>query len=88
MEMSVVYSVTIVIVKWWLWRTLKWVWLKPKMLESYLRGQGLPGTPYTPLVGDLRNFRSEPINLTDDIIPRVMPAALNMLQTHGMFFPN
>ncbi|EOA32211.1 hypothetical protein CARUB_v10015468mg [Capsella rubella] len=93
MEMSVLYySITIVFVLWWTWKTVMWVWLKPKMLECFLRGQGLPGTPYTPLVGDLRNFRvllkarSKPINLTDDIIPRVMPVTLNMLQTHGRTF--
>ncbi|CAH2053695.1 unnamed protein product [Thlaspi arvense] len=84
--------VTISLVMWWTWKTLKWVWLKPKMLELYLRGQGLPGTPYTPLVGDFRNFRvlmkarTKPINLTDDIIPRVMPVTLHMLQTHGRTF--
>ncbi|ESQ48509.1 hypothetical protein EUTSA_v10022214mg [Eutrema salsugineum] len=93
MEMFVVYYITVTIVMWWTWRTLKWVWLKPKMLECYLRAQGLPGTPYTPLVGDMRNFRvlmkarSKPINLlTEDIIPRVMPVTLNMLQTHGRTF--
>ncbi|KAL0676208.1 hypothetical protein Bca4012_004189 [Brassica carinata] len=63
------------------------------MLESYLRRQGLSGTPYTPLVGDLKkNFtmtmeaRSKPIKLTDDISTRVMPYILQMLKTHGRTF--
>ncbi|XP_010542332.1 PREDICTED: cytochrome P450 72A13-like [Tarenaya hassleriana] len=77
----------------WIWRFLKWVWLKPKILESRLRRQGLVGTHYTPLVGDVRrNFsmikeaRSKPINLTDDITPRVLPFPLTMLKTHGKTF--
>nr|QAV52439.1 cytochrome P450 monooxygenase 72A553 [Barbarea vulgaris subsp. arcuata] len=93
MEISVVsvtVSVAIVVVSWWVWRTLNWVWFKPKKLESYLRRQGLAGTPYTPLVGDLkRNFsmlteaRSKPLKLTDDITPRVVPYPLKMLKTYG-----
>ncbi|KAF8110479.1 hypothetical protein N665_0083s0042 [Sinapis alba] len=93
MEISVALvtvSVAIVVVSWWTWRTLKWVWFKPKMLESYLRSQGLPGSPYTPLVGDLkRTFsmameaRSKPIKVTDDISTRVVPFPYEMLKTHG-----
>uniref|UniRef100_A0A1J3HFG7 Cytochrome P450 72A15 n=1 Tax=Noccaea caerulescens TaxID=107243 RepID=A0A1J3HFG7_NOCCA len=87
---SVTVSIAIALVSWWVWRTLNWVWFKPKMLESYLRRQGLAGNPYTPLVGDLkRGFnmtmeaRSKPIKLTDDIQPRVVPYPLQMLKTHG-----
>ncbi|EFH59147.1 CYP72A15 [Arabidopsis lyrata subsp. lyrata] len=90
---SVTISVAIAVVSWWIWRTLQWVWFKPKMLESYLRRQGLVGTPYTPLVGDLkRNFsmlaeaRSKPINLTDDITPRIVPYPLQMFKTYGRTF--
>ncbi|CAA7038118.1 unnamed protein product [Microthlaspi erraticum] len=90
---SVTVSIAIALVSWWVWRTLNWVWFKPKMLESYLRRQGLSGTPYTPLVGDLKkNFtllteaRSKPIKLTDDIQPRVVPFPLQMLKTHGRTF--
>ncbi|XP_019096172.1 PREDICTED: cytochrome P450 72A13-like [Camelina sativa] len=90
---SLTVSVALVVVSWWVWRTLKWVWFKPKMLESYLRRQGLPGTSYTPLVGDLkRNVNmfteaiSKPIKLTDDITPRVMPHPLQMFKNHGRSF--
>ncbi|KAL0717213.1 hypothetical protein Bca4012_066535 [Brassica carinata] len=96
MEISialVIVSVAIVFSSWWTWRTLMWVWFKPKMLESYLRRQGLSGTPYTPLIGDLKkNFsmtmeaRSKPIKLTDDISTRVVPYLLQMLKTHGRTF--
>ncbi|XP_048600906.1 cytochrome P450 72A15-like [Brassica napus] len=87
---SVAVSIVIAVVSWWVWRTLKWVWFKPKMLESYLRRQGIPGTPYTPLVGDLKKMtsmlteaRSKTIKLTDDITPRVVPYPFHMLKTHG-----
>ncbi|WZY83822.1 hypothetical protein YC2023_030206 [Brassica napus] len=90
---SVTISVAILVVSWWTWRTLKLVWYRPKMLESYLRRQGLSGTPYTPLVGDLkRNFsmmmeaKSKPIKLTDDISPRVVPFPFEMLKNHGRTF--
>ncbi|CAN8269334.1 unnamed protein product [Cochlearia groenlandica] len=78
------------LVLWWICTTLKWVWFKPKMLESYLRRQGLAGTPYTPLIGDLkttftmmREAKSKPIKLTDDIVPRVLPHPYLMLKTYG-----
>jgi cytochrome P450 len=87
---SVTISVVLAVVSWWIWRTLQWVWFKPKMLEHYLRRQGLAGTPYTPLVGDLKkNFtmlseaRSKPLKLTDDISPRVVPYPLQMFKTYG-----
>ncbi|RID63677.1 hypothetical protein BRARA_E02662 [Brassica rapa] len=93
MEISaalVTVSVAIVVVSWWTWRTLNWVWFKPKKLESYLRSQGLSGSPYTPLIGDLkRTFsmameaRSKPIKLTDDVSTRVVPFPFEMLKTHG-----
>nr|QWK52328.1 cytochrome P450 72A15-3 [Isatis tinctoria] len=90
---SVIVSAAIAVVSWWIWRILKWVWFKPKMLESYLRGQGLAGTPYTPLVGDMKRdnsmsmeARSRPLKLTDDIIPRVVPFPSHMLNTYGKTF--
>ncbi|CAN8259353.1 unnamed protein product [Cochlearia groenlandica] len=96
MEISVAlvtFSVAIVVVSWWVWRTLKWVWFKPKMLESYLRRQGLSGNAYTPFVGDLkRSFsmskeaKSKPIKLNDDIKQRVSPFTLEMHKTHGRTF--
>ncbi|EOA30312.1 hypothetical protein CARUB_v10013438mg [Capsella rubella] len=96
MEISVVsvtVSVVVVVVSLWVWRTLQWVWFKPKMIEGYLRRQGLAGTPYTPLVGDLkRHFamlaeaKSKPFKLTDDTTTRVVPYPLQMLKTHGRTF--
>ncbi|KAL1202402.1 Cytochrome P450 72A13 [Cardamine amara subsp. amara] len=95
MSFSVVAALVMVIalVLLWTWRIVKWVWIKPKILESYLRKQGLVGTPYTPLVGDIKKnvnmmmeARSKPINITDDITPRLLPLALKMLNSHGKTF--
>ncbi|ESQ48512.1 hypothetical protein EUTSA_v10021962mg [Eutrema salsugineum] len=92
MEISVA-SLALVVVLWWIWRIVEWVWLKPKKLESFLRRQGLVGTRYTPLVGDMkRNFsmlmeaRSKPMKPTDDLISLVMPYSLLMLNTYGKTF--
>ncbi|KAG7581956.1 Cytochrome P450 superfamily [Arabidopsis suecica] len=85
--------VVVALVVLWTWRFVKWVWIKPKMLENYLRRQGLAGTPYTPLVGDIKKnvdmmmeARSKPINITDDITPRLLPLALKMFNSHGKTF--
>ena len=87
-----VSSLAIAAVLWWIWRTVEWVWIKPKMLESFLRSQGLVGTRYTPLVGDMRrNFsmlneaRSKPMKATDDLISIVMPYSFHMLNTYGIY---
>ncbi|CAA0382439.1 unnamed protein product [Arabidopsis thaliana] len=89
----VIASLALVVVLWCIWRILEWVWLKPKMLESYLRRQGLVGTRYTPLVGDVRRSfsmlkeaRSKPMKPTDDLISLVMPYSFHMLNTYGKTF--
>ncbi|XP_021895042.1 cytochrome P450 CYP72A219-like [Carica papaya] len=72
------------------WRILNWVWLKPKKLERCLRRQGFSGNPYRLLIGDLKEMsnvinqaKSKPINLTDDILPRVSPFFCDMMQKYG-----
>ncbi|KEH38478.1 putative 11-oxo-beta-amyrin 30-oxidase [Medicago truncatula] len=62
----------------WAWKILNWLWLKPKKLEKFLREQGLKGNSYRLLVGDIRDLlkmrketTSKPMNLSDDIAPRV-----------------
>ncbi|KAK7324466.1 hypothetical protein VNO77_28029 [Canavalia gladiata] len=64
----------------WTWKVLNWLWLKPKRLERLLREQGLQGSPYRILFGDSKDFLkayneavSKPMNLSDDIVPRVSP---------------
>ncbi|KAL5081382.1 hypothetical protein RYX36_009803 [Vicia faba] len=72
------------------WRVLNWVWLKPKKLEKLLREQGLHGNSYRILVGDIKDLfkmekeaKSKPMNLSDDIIPRVSPYIQKSIKIHG-----
>jgi hypothetical protein len=71
---------------------LNWLWLRPKKLEKLLREQGLQGNPYKILLGDTKDLfkmekeaRSKPMNLSDDIAPRVIPYTQQSVKIHGMF---
>ncbi|XP_013610329.1 PREDICTED: cytochrome P450 72A13-like [Brassica oleracea var. oleracea] len=93
MSLPVVAVALMVVLAAVLIRVVNWVWITPKKLERYLRRQGLHGTPYTPLVGDIKRnvkmlmeARSEPITPTDDIIPYLLPLALKMFNSHGRTF--
>ncbi|XP_071701942.1 cytochrome P450 CYP72A219-like [Rutidosis leptorrhynchoides] len=73
-----------------IWRILDWVWFTPKKMEKCLREQGLKGTTYKLLYGDMKEMAkmitvaySKPINLTDDIVPRVLSFTNIMVTTHG-----
>lgn len=81
----------IVLILIWGWRLLNWLWLRPKKLERLLREQGLQGNPYKLLVGDLKEFSkmqdeaiSKPMNLSDDIMPRVIPYVQESVAKYGM----
>ncbi|XP_022877315.1 cytochrome P450 CYP72A219-like [Olea europaea var. sylvestris] len=72
------------------WRVLNWVWFKPKKMEKSLRQQGLNGNSYRFLYGDLKDMismiqkaKSKPINISDDIKPRVIPLFIKTLQEYG-----
>ncbi|XP_056173260.1 cytochrome P450 72A397-like isoform X3 [Syzygium oleosum] len=72
------------------WRVVNWVWLRPKRLERLLRQQGLSGKPYTFLFGDLKEdsrllkeAKSKPIALSDDVKPRLLPFMHQSFQTYG-----
>ncbi|KAM7497802.1 hypothetical protein LguiA_022216 [Lonicera macranthoides] len=72
------------------WRVLSWVWFRPKKLEKLLRQQGLKGNSYTFLFGDFKKIsmmieeaKSKPINLSSDIVPRVMPWVLDSINKYG-----
>lgn len=74
----------------WAWRILNWLWLRPKKLEKLLREQGLQGNPYRILYGDIKDLlkmekeaRSKSMNLTDDIMPRVIPYIQHNVKIHG-----
>lgn len=75
----------------WAWRMLNWLWLKPKKLEKLLREQGFKGNSYRLLVGDVRDLlktrkeaTSKPMNLSDDIGPRVFSYVHHSVTKYGM----
>ncbi|CAI9089122.1 OLC1v1023631C1 [Oldenlandia corymbosa var. corymbosa] len=72
------------------WRVLNWAWFEPKRLEKKLREQGFRGNPYQLIYGDFKEIsslfqqaHSKPINLSDDIVPRVDPHLPRTLESHG-----
>ncbi|XP_076882804.1 cytochrome P450 CYP72A219-like [Bidens hawaiensis] len=78
-KLSFVLGIAIVFLLY-IWRILNWLWFKPKKIEKFLRDQGLKGTPYKLLYGDLKEMvqmmidaKSKPMNLTHDIAHRVSP---------------
>ncbi|XP_042493970.1 cytochrome P450 CYP72A219-like [Macadamia integrifolia] len=80
----------ILVVLWWGWKVLEWIWWKPKKLERLLQEQGIKVTPYNLLFGDLKEFQrmfkeaqSKPMNLSHDIVPRVLPFHLQTIQKLG-----
>nr|WET52748.1 cytochrome P450 72A931 [Callicarpa americana] len=72
------------------WRTLNWAYMTPKRLEKALGKQGLKGNSYKLIYGDLKEIskmteeaKSKPINLDDDIKPRVLPFIFKSVQKYG-----
>ncbi|KAL1560585.1 unspecific monooxygenase [Salvia divinorum] len=72
------------------WKLLNWAYFNPKKLEKALRKQGLKGNPYKLVYGDYKEImqtfiqgRSSPINLHDDIKPRLQGFFLNIIQKYG-----
>ncbi|KAH7543949.1 hypothetical protein ACOSQ2_031463 [Xanthoceras sorbifolium] len=83
-------SIVMVTVLTWIWRVVNWVWLRPKRMEKYLRQQGLSGNSYRFLYGDLKEnsimlkqAKSNPINLTDDISPHLFPFLHKAIHNYG-----
>lgn len=74
------------------WTALNWVWFRPRRLERILRQQGLSGNSYRFLSGDLndsakmlRDAKSRPSSLSDDVKTRVVPFFQHVVQTYGMY---
>lgn len=68
------------------------IWWKPKLLERRIKCQGIRGSPYKPLIGDMKEFVrsiteawSKPISLAHQIVPRVDPFTINIVQKYGLF---
>ncbi|KAI7750689.1 hypothetical protein M8C21_029533 [Ambrosia artemisiifolia] len=83
-------AAAVVVVGVYAWRFFNWVWLKPKKTEKCLRDQGLKGTSYKLLYGDMKEVvnmiteaYAKPINLNDDIVPRVMSFPHKAVTAHG-----
>ncbi|GJM93835.1 hypothetical protein PR202_ga10425 [Eleusine coracana subsp. coracana] len=76
---------------WLAGRLLNQLWWQPRRLERALRAQGLRGTSYHFLTGDLKDYGrlsreawSKPLPLRcHDIAPRVMPLVHKLVQEHG-----
>ncbi|XP_047956577.1 cytochrome P450 CYP72A219-like [Salvia hispanica] len=74
----------------WGWKMLNWVWIRPKKIEKRLRAQGLAGNSYRLLYGDtndmaamIKEAKSKPIKLSDDIVPRVLPLHHHIINKYG-----
>ncbi|XP_057812323.1 cytochrome P450 CYP72A219-like [Salvia miltiorrhiza] len=72
------------------WKIVNWVWIRPKKIEKQLRAQGLAGNPYRLLYGDTNDMaamisraKSNPIKLSDDIVPRVLPLHHHVINKYG-----
>lgn len=73
-------------------RLLNWVYITPKSLEKALKKQGLKGNSYKFVYGDLKEMlhmiqsaKNKPINLDDDIKPRVLAFIHGIFQKYGMY---
>lgn len=74
------------------WKVLNFMLLTPRKIEKFLRSQGLNGNSYKPFLGDLNELGmmlgeaySKPINLSDDIVPRVIPFFIKTFKEYGNF---
>ncbi|XP_026657272.2 cytochrome P450 72A15-like isoform X2 [Phoenix dactylifera] len=74
----------------WAWRGLERLWWRPRMLERALRAQGLRGTRYRFLYGDLKESarlsneaRAKLMPLSHDIVPRVAPFLYRVMKENG-----
>ncbi|KAL8242023.1 hypothetical protein R6Q59_012325 [Mikania micrantha] len=87
---SCVLGVATICLFYMLWKISNWLWFKPKKIEKFLRDQGLKGTPYRFIHGDLKDMvqtmheaQSKPMALTHDIAPRVAPFYHKSISTFG-----
>lgn len=69
------------------------IWWKPKLLERKLKQQGIKGTHYKVLLGDMKDYIrmiteawSKPMNLTHQIVQRVDPFTLHVVQNYGKLY--
>ncbi|KAH6780704.1 cytochrome P450 [Perilla frutescens var. hirtella] len=87
---QIIASCFAIVVVIYTWRLLNWAYMRPKKLENMLRKQGLNGNSYRLGYGDLKEMStiieeatSKPINLDDDIKPRVFAFIVKTVQKYG-----
>ncbi|WVZ69589.1 hypothetical protein U9M48_018355 [Paspalum notatum var. saurae] len=87
-----IYGLLCSLVLWKAARLLEQLWWEPRRLERALRAQGLRGTPYRFLTGDLKEFgrlkaaasSAAPLPLRcHDIAARVAPFEAGVIRAHG-----
>lgn len=73
-------------------RVVYTIWWRPKSLEKQLRQQGIKGTSYKILHGDMKEIKkstiqalSKPMTLNHRIAPRVLPFFHEMVQKYGNY---
>ncbi|WOK91523.1 Cytochrome P450 [Canna indica] len=84
------YGASALLLVAWAVQLLHWAWWTPRRLDRALRAQGIKGTPYSFLRGDvaenvrlLRAARSKPMPLSHDIAPRVFPLQHRAVEEYG-----
>ncbi|XP_047324566.1 cytochrome P450 CYP72A219-like [Impatiens glandulifera] len=90
-KISLIIALTLIILLLlYMWKALDRLWLKPKKLEKLLRLQGLKGNPYRLFYGDTidmatmaKEASSTSLNVTDDILPFVLPFHHHIMKKHG-----
>lgn len=73
-------------------KVLNWLWFRPKKLEKWFRQQGLSGTSYQFLFGDMKHYSStraraleHPMNgFSNDFLPRVEPLRHQLVNKFGL----
>ncbi|KAM7503150.1 hypothetical protein LguiB_002054 [Lonicera macranthoides] len=82
-----------IVVVLWAWRIFDWVWVRPMKKDKYLRNLGFKGSSYNFFFGDVKRIRmmieqakSNSINLSHDIVPRVVPWMHDSIQKYGKNF--
>ncbi|KMT10538.1 hypothetical protein BVRB_5g116620 [Beta vulgaris subsp. vulgaris] len=93
-EVAIIPSKPTYLVEWpvdGLIKVLNWLWFRPKKLEKWFRQQGLSGTSYQFLFGDMKHYSStraraleHPMNgFSNDFLPRVEPLRHQLVNKFG-----
>lgn len=90
MEYSVFYSLPLCLVVFGVAKAFHSIWWRPKLVERQLKRQGIRGSAYKPLVGDVKEYVnmiteawSHPMNLDHQIVQRVDPFTAMNAQKYG-----